>query len=308
MLRCAECQWNRTTRHLATHWPTVPSSSLHFILTFSLFLLPLFISFLHFLFRRSYLTTLSQLRNIKKVKNKAVPLHAMKALGGERRYSSYPFTTSALDRGEWSSSRPGRALPPGKGPEARGKIICPCRESNPDRPVVQPVVRGRPSRNIAYIMHNVRMPLEGISSALRNHGTVRTEGLRIETRTRNIRTEVIHVTSATGYRVWKPAGDLHYRKRHFRFIRHSFPSCWLLQSTHVGRRAENNPVKQKYVRSIRRFIRKFKQIFKRIHQIISSVNILSVTTKLSASRDWSQTECPGFIALLHHCVETGSCD
>jgi hypothetical protein len=29
------------------------------------------------------------------------------------KYSS--FTTSALDRGEWSVSRPGRTLPPGKG-------------------------------------------------------------------------------------------------------------------------------------------------------------------------------------------------
>jgi hypothetical protein len=67
--------------------------------------------------------------------------------------------TSALDRGEWSVSRPGRALPPGErtpgthctggwvGPragldkECRGKILCLCRGSNPDRPVVQPVVR-----------------------------------------------------------------------------------------------------------------------------------------------------------------------
>jgi hypothetical protein len=39
----------------------------------------------------------------------------MEALGGEE-YSSYSFTTSALDGGEWSASRPGRALPPGKGP------------------------------------------------------------------------------------------------------------------------------------------------------------------------------------------------
>jgi hypothetical protein len=61
--------------------------------------------------------------------------------------------------GEWSASRPGRALPPGKGPpsthftedwvgsiagldtEARGKTLCPCRGSNLDRPVVQPVAR-----------------------------------------------------------------------------------------------------------------------------------------------------------------------
>jgi hypothetical protein len=35
---------------------------------------------------------------------------------GERRYSSYSYSTSALDGGEWSASRPGRALPPGKGP------------------------------------------------------------------------------------------------------------------------------------------------------------------------------------------------
>jgi hypothetical protein len=31
---------------------------------------------------------------------------------GERRYSSYSFSTSALDGGEWSASRPGHALPP----------------------------------------------------------------------------------------------------------------------------------------------------------------------------------------------------
>jgi hypothetical protein len=45
----------------------------------------------------------------------AVPLHATEALG-DTRYSSYSFTTSALDGGEWSASRPGRALPPGNGP------------------------------------------------------------------------------------------------------------------------------------------------------------------------------------------------
>jgi hypothetical protein len=64
-----------------------------------------------------------------------------------------------LDGGEWSASRPGRAFTPGErtpgthctgdwvGPRAgldtedRGKILCPRRGSNPDRPVVQPVVR-----------------------------------------------------------------------------------------------------------------------------------------------------------------------
>jgi hypothetical protein len=40
----------------------------------------------------------------------------MQALRGERRNSSHSFTTSALDGGEWSASRPGHALRPGKGP------------------------------------------------------------------------------------------------------------------------------------------------------------------------------------------------
>jgi hypothetical protein len=35
---------------------------------------------------------------------------------GERRCSSHSFSTSALDGGEWSASRPGRALVPEKGP------------------------------------------------------------------------------------------------------------------------------------------------------------------------------------------------
>jgi hypothetical protein len=35
---------------------------------------------------------------------------------GERRYSSYSYLTSALDGGERSASRFGRALPSGKGP------------------------------------------------------------------------------------------------------------------------------------------------------------------------------------------------
>jgi hypothetical protein len=78
---------------------------------------------------------------------------------GERRYNSYSFSTSAVDGGEWSASRPGRAFTPGErtpGPhcaggwvglragldtEDRGKILCPRRGSNPDRSVVQPVVR-----------------------------------------------------------------------------------------------------------------------------------------------------------------------
>jgi hypothetical protein len=77
-----------------------------------------------------------------------IPLHGHRGTRGERRYSSYSFLTSTLDAGEWSASRSGRALPPGThlsggrvGPragldaEARGKILCLCRESNPGRPV-----------------------------------------------------------------------------------------------------------------------------------------------------------------------------
>jgi hypothetical protein len=47
--------------------------------------------------------------------NKAVSIPPCRHQGGERK-SSYWFLTSALDGGEWSASRPGRALPPGKGP------------------------------------------------------------------------------------------------------------------------------------------------------------------------------------------------
>jgi hypothetical protein len=40
-------------------------------------------------------------------KGKAVPLHAMEALG-VRGGNSYSYLTSALDGGEWSASLPGR--------------------------------------------------------------------------------------------------------------------------------------------------------------------------------------------------------
>jgi hypothetical protein len=50
-----------------------------------------------------------------KLKTKAVPLHAMKALGGIGCIAP-THSTSALDGGEWSASRPGRALAPGKRP------------------------------------------------------------------------------------------------------------------------------------------------------------------------------------------------
>jgi hypothetical protein len=49
-------------------------------------------------------------------KDKVVPLRFIEAHLGKRRYSSYSFLTSALEGGEWSASRPGRALPPDKEP------------------------------------------------------------------------------------------------------------------------------------------------------------------------------------------------
>jgi hypothetical protein len=49
-----------------------------------------------------------------KSKSKAVALHAMEALGG--RGGIAPTHSRPLDGGEWSASRPGRDLPPGKGP------------------------------------------------------------------------------------------------------------------------------------------------------------------------------------------------
>jgi len=61
-------------------------------------------------------TTTTCLEELSKSKRKAVPLRHAGAKG-EKRYSSYSFLTSALDGGEWSASRPGRALTPGKDPQ-----------------------------------------------------------------------------------------------------------------------------------------------------------------------------------------------
>jgi hypothetical protein len=86
----------------------------------------------------------------------------MRHLGGEVYSSS--FSTSALDGGEWSASRPGRALTPGKGPlgthcaggwvgpragldtEARVKILSPL-------PGIEPRSTGRPahSQTLPYL-------------------------------------------------------------------------------------------------------------------------------------------------------------
>jgi hypothetical protein len=91
---------------------------------------------------------------------KAMLFHYMQQWRLGERYSSYSFSTSSLDGGEWSSSRPGRALPPAKGPSVlpfvqeagwapepgwtqrlEKKSFRLGRGSNLDRPVVQPVTR-----------------------------------------------------------------------------------------------------------------------------------------------------------------------
>jgi hypothetical protein len=101
-------------------------------------------------------------------KNSKIHLFHYRAAGakGERRYSSYSFFTLSLEGGEWSASRPGRALPPGKGThwmggwvglragldtEARGIILCPCRGSNPGRPVC--------SRTLYWLIYPSAFPL-----------------------------------------------------------------------------------------------------------------------------------------------------
>jgi hypothetical protein len=50
------------------------------------------------------------------IKKLSCPATHHEGAWGERRYSSKSFSTSALDGGEWSVSRLGRALPSGKGP------------------------------------------------------------------------------------------------------------------------------------------------------------------------------------------------
>jgi hypothetical protein len=54
------------------------------------------------------------LGKVKKVN--PVPLHAMEAHGVRGSIAPTHTLTLILDGGEWSASRPGRALPPGKGP------------------------------------------------------------------------------------------------------------------------------------------------------------------------------------------------
>jgi hypothetical protein len=93
-----------------------------------------------------------------KVKLKLSHYTPRRRLEGEE-YNCYSFSTSVLVGGEWSASRPCRALAQGKGPPVpivqeaewapepvwtqrlEEKSFCFCRGSNLDRPVIQPVAR-----------------------------------------------------------------------------------------------------------------------------------------------------------------------
>jgi hypothetical protein len=94
----------------------------------------------------------------RSLKAKAVPLHAMKALGGEKRYSSYSSMTSALDGVSGQHHAPAALCPGERTPvpivkeagwdpepvwtqrlgENSFRLY---RRPNLDRPVIQPVAR-----------------------------------------------------------------------------------------------------------------------------------------------------------------------
>jgi hypothetical protein len=61
----------------------------------------------------AYFCTVSNLETQTPKKSEICPTTRHGGAWRERRYSSYSFYTSALDRVEWSASRHGRALAPG---------------------------------------------------------------------------------------------------------------------------------------------------------------------------------------------------
>jgi hypothetical protein len=99
-------------------------------------------------------------RNLRYISDFISPM--LLALGGERRYSTYSFSTSALDGCEWSPSRPTRTLAPGErtpgtqctggwvGPrvgldtKARGKILSPL-------PGIEPQLPGHPAHGQTFL-------------------------------------------------------------------------------------------------------------------------------------------------------------
>jgi hypothetical protein len=90
---------------------------------------------------------------------KSCPTTCHEGAWGESRYSSYSFTTLALDGGEWSAARPSRTLAAGKGcpvPTVReagwdpepvwthrleDKSFRLCQQLNLNHRVIQPVAR-----------------------------------------------------------------------------------------------------------------------------------------------------------------------
>jgi hypothetical protein len=90
-------------------------------------------------------------RSIKS-KSKAVPLHAMEALWGERRYSSYSFTTSALDGVSGQHHAPAALYPRYPfyrrlgGPQSRSGHRG-YRKNPLPRPGIEPRSPGRPVRS-----------------------------------------------------------------------------------------------------------------------------------------------------------------
>jgi hypothetical protein len=90
------------------------------------------------------------------LKSKAVPLHAMEALGGRGDIAPTHSRPRHYMGGEWSTSRHGRALPPGKGPPvpivqeagwAPEPIWTQRIEEKSFLPGIEPRSPGRPVRN-----------------------------------------------------------------------------------------------------------------------------------------------------------------
>jgi hypothetical protein len=109
---------------------------------------------------------IKQIIDICFLNSKAVPLHAMEALGGKRRYSFYSITTSALDGGEWSASRPAALYPRGKdpryplyrrlgGPQIRSGHRG-YRQNPLPLPGIEPLSPGRPARS--HILYCLSYP------------------------------------------------------------------------------------------------------------------------------------------------------
>jgi hypothetical protein len=70
------------------------------------------------IFKQNFVRIITDIALFKRIKNweKSCPATRHVGAWGERMFCSYSFSTSTLDGGECSTSHPGCALPPGKGP------------------------------------------------------------------------------------------------------------------------------------------------------------------------------------------------